>query len=144
ALREVVGFDEDPGEVLREAIGVHRWALDELRRAASSADNSSAKVGAIRSRVATSKDLVDLLARAGVIPATPDRWRDERDLHQIARSMLAAVERFERRAASASLRHEEGDEMWEAAVEVRRVFESLIGLEPPDASSFPEAAGAAA
>ncbi len=59
-MGSVLELQEDPTAVLREAVGVHRWALEELR---GPGGQLSARLGAIRSRVATSRDLVDLLAR---------------------------------------------------------------------------------
>lgn len=64
-------LDLDPDEVFREILQVHLWAMEELRIVASRADNDSARVGAVRSRVAISHDLLTLMVRAGLV-AGPD------------------------------------------------------------------------
>lgn len=84
---------ENPAAVLAEAIRVHRWALDELRDLTTTADNSSAAVGAIRSRVATARDLIDLLGRAGLIPAGPYAWAVQIEMHAVATAVLDVAER---------------------------------------------------
>jgi len=61
-------LDLDPDEVFREVLRVHLWAMEELRIVASRADNDSARVGAVRSRVTVSHDLLTLMVRAGMLP----------------------------------------------------------------------------
>lgn len=89
-------IDVEPAEALRQALNVHVWALDELRQLAANADNSSAAVGAVRSRVTVSHQLIDLLVRAGLLPTVDqaflDRLRAEQRLH-VQAVVLALDER---------------------------------------------------
>jgi hypothetical protein len=80
------------GEVFEAIINVHTWALEELRVLAGSADNSSAQVGAIRSRVQTSNDLRRLLLTAGLLPQAEvaHRARMKAD-HQAFISLIEAA-----------------------------------------------------
>jgi hypothetical protein len=86
-------LEEDPGAVLREAVGIYRWALERLERLAEKGDNSSARLGAVRSRVATARDLVDLLGRAGLIPDGPYAWRFEVEASAFVKGMLEVAGR---------------------------------------------------
>lgn len=63
-----MALDLNPADTLAEVVQVHRWALTELLALAAAADNDSARVGAIRSRVAISTDLLGLLQAAGAVP----------------------------------------------------------------------------
>jgi hypothetical protein len=89
---EVVNLDA--GEALREVLNVHVWALGELRALASSADNSSARVGAIRSRVSVSHDLLRLLVAAGVVPPPEHaaRMQLEVEKKRFAAAMIDVLE----------------------------------------------------
>lgn len=60
--------DLEPEEVVRQALAVHISALDDLLILAATADNSSAAVGAIRSRVTISHDLLRLMSMVGMLP----------------------------------------------------------------------------
>lgn len=87
-------IDLDPAETLREVVQVHTWALEELRALAATADNSSARVGAVRSRVTVAQDLLKLLVTAGVVPSADQiaRLDLEREKRQFAAAVIDALE----------------------------------------------------
>lgn len=55
-------------EVVEDALGTYAWATERLRALAVDADNSSAKVAAIRSVIDLTDRQINLLVRAGAIP----------------------------------------------------------------------------
>jgi hypothetical protein len=84
ARREPVDLAEfDPDVALREAVAVHREAIEQLGRLGRRGNNASAKVGAAAARTRASRDLIQLLAWAGRLPGRPPTWRLMLDLKQL-------------------------------------------------------------
>jgi hypothetical protein len=132
-----LALDEDPAAVLREAIGVHRWALDRLAVLAERGDNSSARLGAIRSRVATSRDLVELLARAGLVPPTPYAWAAVIDVRRAAEAMMRSPTATRSRSTRSSRR-------WTASRAPRGRFEGWRRDPSPSPRASPRPGAVAA
>jgi len=86
-------LDVDPNAVIAEVVGVHQWAMAQLRTLAASADNDSARVGAAKGAAAVGGQLVALLARAGLLPDAPE-WRRLREVHEMAEAILRAADRL--------------------------------------------------
>jgi hypothetical protein len=88
-----------PADAVRDALATYAWAADRLRALATSADNSSAAVGAVRAAVAVADGRLQLLVLAGVLPsaetayAMEARARMEEDLGRFARALVDALER---------------------------------------------------
>jgi Homeodomain-like domain-containing protein len=95
ARRAPVDLDElDPDVALREAVAVHREAIEQLGRLGRRGNNASAKVGAAAARARASRDLIQLLAWGGRLPDRPATWRVMLDLKQLGRDvtvLLAAI-----------------------------------------------------
>lgn len=87
-------LDLDPGATLESVLRVHLDALETLRVLGESADNSSARVGAVRSRVAVAHDLLKLLTIAGVVPPADHaaRIRLETEKRRFATAVVVALE----------------------------------------------------
>jgi hypothetical protein len=96
ARRAPVDLDSiDPDDALREAVAVHREAIEQLGRLGRRGRNESAKVGAAAARARASRDLIQLLAWAGRLPDRPATWRVMLDLKQIGTDLnvlIAAIE----------------------------------------------------
>jgi len=86
-------LDVDPNRVLREAIVVHREVLDGLGVLGREGDSSSARVGALRSRAATSLQLVRLLAWAGLLPDSFGAWSLARDVPAFVNAFAVVADR---------------------------------------------------
>jgi len=79
-----VALDElSPSETLAEVVAVHREVVRELGRLGRLASPSSARVGALKSRAQVAASLVDLLARAGLVPQAVE-WAVLRDVESLA------------------------------------------------------------
>ncbi len=88
----IVNLDDlDPTELLAEVVAIHREVIDDLARLGRLASPSSAAVGAARARATVAAGLVDLLARAGLVPDAPE-WRVLRDVESIAKSLARVAE----------------------------------------------------
>ncbi len=85
--------EHDAGAALREAVAVHREVLRDLGKVGKAADNSSARVGALRARAETARELVRLLAWAGLVPDTAGAWAFARQVRITAVGMVDAAER---------------------------------------------------
>src|SRR5437899_1614082 len=64
-------LEVDPFGELAHAIAMHRDVAARLRQIAASGRNESAAVGAARSAAAVSRDLIELLSTAGLLPSAP-------------------------------------------------------------------------
>lgn len=83
----------DPAALLRQVLDVHVWALARLGEVAGRADNTSAEVGAVRSRAATARDLLALLSHVGLLPAGPAGWSADVELRAAAAAMVEVARR---------------------------------------------------
>jgi hypothetical protein len=75
--------DVDPVAILRETLELHDFAIAELRAAAKTADNTSAKVGACRALTAAATERLDLLGHAGLVYVEPVAWAAEIEVRRV-------------------------------------------------------------
>jgi hypothetical protein len=75
--------------VVMEAVAIYTDTIDRLAALAENADSTAAAVGALRSRVSTARELVDLLSRVGAIPPGSGEWTTHAELEMIADVLIA-------------------------------------------------------
>jgi transposase len=90
-LRETGGFRTsiEPAEVLLEAVEAHTWALAKLAEVEEQAGgaNLAVRLGAITKRARVARELVDLLATAGLVPQGPSQWQFYREADRMGRAL---------------------------------------------------------
>jgi len=83
----------DPAALLARVVAIHDRALDRLERLADAADNDSARLGAARSAPAVAASLLNVLARAALLPDAPSTWRNVRDMRLVAEALERVADR---------------------------------------------------
>lgn len=101
-------------DALRTALDTYGWAEEVLRALAAEADNSSARVGAIRQAVLVAEKRIELLTTAGVIPSADAL-------------LIARLQEQQRRFAAVVL-----DVLGRYGVDLREVYELMSYARPVD------------
>lgn len=79
---------QDPLDIVDELLEQYQGAAEELALVAVNADNTSARVGAIRARMEAMKNIAELLQAVGVLPKDLGTLRVEMDVRYVAETIL--------------------------------------------------------
>lgn len=82
----------NPTQILIEMVGVQHDALAALRPLMCSADNSNAMVGAARANAEIARQVVELMGRGVLLPASSTAWRTTREFEAAVRALIEVAD----------------------------------------------------